>query len=78
MEAAAFDLEGFVDSPSDAGLQSCRKADLLAIAQHYCVAVRKAARKQEVREAVLAGLVEFGVGLSPSALPLLGRCPQPG
>ncbi|KAJ3614030.1 hypothetical protein NHX12_017607 [Muraenolepis orangiensis] len=61
MEAAAFDLEGFVDSPSDAGLQSCRKEDLLAIAQHYGVAVRKVAGKQEVREAVLAGLVEFGV-----------------
>ncbi|KAJ3605806.1 hypothetical protein NHX12_027850 [Muraenolepis orangiensis] len=61
MDSAAFDLEGFVDSPSDAGLQSCRKADFLAIAQHYGVAVRKAARKLEVREAVLAGFVEFGV-----------------
>ncbi|KAJ3590747.1 hypothetical protein NHX12_008696 [Muraenolepis orangiensis] len=61
MDLTAFDLEEFIDSPSVACLQSCRMADLILIAQHYGGAVRKQPGKLEVREAVLAGLVELGV-----------------
>ncbi|KAJ3601250.1 hypothetical protein NHX12_032223 [Muraenolepis orangiensis] len=67
MDPTAFDLEEFIDSPSVAGLRSCRK-NLLVIAQHYGVAVRKAPRKLEVREAVLAGLVELGMLVSLEVL----------
>lgn len=56
-----FDVDAFVANPTLEVLNACRKGDLVDIARHYDIAVSSTLRVSEVREAVLAVLVEKGV-----------------
>lgn len=54
----AFSLESFVRDPTREALDSCRKADLLEISRHFDIEVSAGSRKDEIKKAVEARLVE--------------------
>ena len=56
-----FSLDGFVASPSWEGLDKCKKADLLIVANCYDVQVSYSARKAELKRILCEELVERGV-----------------
>lgn len=57
----AFVLQDFVNNPSVAQLELCRKDYLFLIANHYGVRVSKSLLKRELKALVLAGLAEQAV-----------------
>lgn len=56
-----FSVKGFLEAPSLEGLELCRKDDLLQLAEHFGVSVSRSDRKQIIKEAVLAKLIQEGV-----------------
>lgn len=63
---AAFDLSEFVSDPSLNQLETCRKDDLFAIADHYGISVSTSLLKCDLKAVVVEGLISEGVfGLPP-------------
>lgn len=56
-----FVLDNFVAKPELNSLNECKKADLLAIANHYGITAAPSLRKAELRAAVIHGLCALGV-----------------
>ena len=63
-----FSLDDFVDSPSLAKIEKCKKADLLIVANYYKVQVQDSAKKAELKQLLCAELVEQGVLPKPDAV----------
>lgn len=60
---ASFDLPTFLSHPSSDQLEKCRKDDLIAIANHFQIPIKKQALKERIKSDVLNYLVETKVFL---------------
>lgn len=60
-----FELEAFVSDPSVKQLDKCKKRDLHLIAEHYSIVVSSSLRKDQLKAAVLEGLVSQKVLVAP-------------
>ncbi|XP_077940982.1 uncharacterized protein LOC144385285 isoform X1 [Gasterosteus aculeatus] len=58
---ATFELSRFIDQPNVEVLGTCRKSDLSLIAQHYGIPFSRTLRKAELKDCLVAGLVNKGV-----------------
>ncbi len=58
---ATFDLNEFVNQPSAAVLEMCRKDDLFLISQHFEIPVSKTLLKKDLKACLLAGLISKNV-----------------
>lgn len=58
---ATFDLDSFLLEPTVELLSSCRRADLLAIAEHFDVKLSKSLKKSVLFKKVISFLVDMGV-----------------
>lgn len=56
-----FDLQDFIVNPSFEKVDLCRKDDLLSIASHFDISVRKYSLKRDIKDKVLEQLVELKV-----------------
>ena len=72
----ASNVDGFVSNPSREAFETCCKADLVLVAQHFGIDIGNFKLKREIKPVVLEGLVQQGVlghsskvGLSGAALP---------
>lgn len=63
----SFSLEEFRASPSPERVKKCKKADLLAIANSYSIAVLTEERKPALKQKICKELVKQGVLPSPAA-----------
>ncbi|KAJ8372555.1 hypothetical protein AAFF_G00281320 [Aldrovandia affinis] len=63
-----FELSRFIDDPTIEQFDSCRKADLLLIADHFKIEVLRSDTKLVIKTKVTAGLLEQKV-LSEDAVP---------
>ncbi|XP_038157608.1 uncharacterized protein LOC119794223 [Cyprinodon tularosa] len=57
----SFSFEEFVQAPSHAKLELCRKDDLLCLAEHFDIPVKKHFSKAEIKNIVVRKLVEIKV-----------------
>lgn len=60
---ASFDLQAFLCHPSRVQLEKCRKDDLIEVANHFCIPIRRQALKKEIKSDVVNYLVETKVFL---------------
>ncbi|MGL5884540.1 MAG: hypothetical protein ACRCY2_00695, partial [Bombilactobacillus sp.] len=56
-----FSIEAFKQCPTVEALRSCRKSDLILVADYYDIAISKVAAKQAIRDVVQENLVSAGV-----------------
>lgn len=56
-----FSVEKFLENPSLEELDGCRKDDLLMIASHFQISVKKQSLKNEIKSVVYSRLVEMNV-----------------
>lgn len=59
--AMSDNVRNFVDSPSVAILDKCRKDELFAIATHFQISINRNSRKEEVKRIILDHLVELKI-----------------
>ncbi|XP_043968384.1 uncharacterized protein LOC122828679 isoform X1 [Gambusia affinis] len=64
----SFSLEDFVQAPSHEQLELCRKDDLLCLAEHFDISVKKHFSKAEIKNIVVQKLVEIKVLGDPSKM----------
>ena len=84
-----FSLQDFIDNPTLEKVDSCRKDDLLCIAAHFDIPVKKYGVKREIKRRVMEKLSELGVldssdvsaqlldDVSAASVPSLGACASP-
>lgn len=67
----AFSVREFLENPSTASLDACKKKDLLSLAEHFEIVLPRTRRKQEIKLLVFDKLVSEGIlvqaGLSGTA-----------
>lgn len=63
--AAVFNLQSFLSQPSTEQVENCRKADLVAIANHFDLPLG-ALLKEELRALIMGKLVELEVLVCPA------------
>ncbi len=56
-----FSIQDFKQSPTVEALNTCRKSDLILVADYYDIAISKADTKQAIRDVVQENLVAVGV-----------------
>ena len=62
-----FDLERFIEAPTAKQLFNYSKAQLMSIAEHYCIETASISlKKDELRARIVTALVQQGVLLSES------------
>lgn len=62
----SFNLQDFVKSPSFDKVNECRREDLLVIAAHFKICVRKSGSKEVIKNKLLEGLMDLKVMSVPS------------
>lgn len=60
---ASFDLQAFFCHPSHVQLEKCREDDLIEVANHFCIPIRRQALKKLIKSDVVNYLVETKVFL---------------
>ena len=73
------DLSAFYDAPSAVFLESCKKEELLEIAEHYEIELEEGILKDELKVFVLLTLFERGMfqkvpGVEPALSKRAGGC----
>ncbi|XP_038137980.1 uncharacterized protein LOC119781550 [Cyprinodon tularosa] len=72
----SFSLEEFVQAPSHEQLELCRKDDLLCLAEHFDISVKKHFSKAEIKNIVVQKLIEIKV-LADSSKMDIDVCDHP-
>ena len=67
-EKQIFDLEGFVKDPTIGKFDSCRKDDLIFIADHFRIVVNEALSKRKIKVVLCVKLVDMGVLVVPAEI----------